>query len=251
MDLERIMIDAWWGLLVQGRAKDVRVLVEAALPRTAKNDLSSFVFVDGTKGWCGVFCTIRQDPREQLADALRDPRRREVILLNFGGDSDWVDDPYIGRWNGTEWKREYNRVPWKFAEWLGIDVTVPKRHRRPYRTAALAEGVSLQRAEGLAQEPTQMLVVDRGILILGDPCLASALSDVATWMCEVTHFLDDNTFDCTIYRAGHIQEFRPSDPTDRGTGAERIFSVDGETDPRVIVRKLGIPEDYIFPASYD
>lgn len=161
---------------------------------------------------------------------------------------EWGEAPWVHRWD-----EEQRR--WIFAERdisaLGVKLKIewpwPKHGPgRALRFAALIEGATLADVIHHAQLASNVIATSRGAVVLDEKRVPMAYDEVpGVTVYEVRRFLDTNEFIVTIVRDGEVRVF----------GAERLGAtvtsdVEGETEPRAILRKLGIPEDYIFqPAT--
>jgi len=91
------------------------------------------------------------------------------------------------------------------------------------------------------------LVVDgpRGPLLLYNAPELEELADtpgVTTY--EMMRYLDTGELRCVICHEGTVAVFPSNLP---GVHGELLATIEGETEPRAIARRLGIPEDHLFP----
>jgi len=231
----------WWGMLIEGDLRDVRPLVEIAMrvagPSYTANDVA---FVAGN-GWTGAFFFVRDVPSYALADGVRLLGDRRVVILDLG------DVPWVRRWDGMQWQHA-ERETRQAADAVGI--RIPGfglgRTTRPYRYAAVVEGLSTDELRAMVKQPQQVIEGHRGPILL---CRDAALEDLEEspryTLYVVTHYIDNDDFGCDVIHGGDVKVF----PGTRAMGLPSIDSVLGETDPRAIVRALGIPEDHVFPPS--
>jgi hypothetical protein len=117
---------------------------------------------------------------------------------------------------------------------------------RPYRYAALIIGAP---ADEVASKASADVVrrTDRGVVILGDETVATNYHDEPNLtIFEVWHYLDHDEFELARHNGTKTEmytlPFRASPFKLR-----RIEDVEGEKQPRAILRKLGIPEDFLYP----
>ena len=239
-----------WAFLVEGRVTDVKPLFLLALRASSKRNYrdDGFLFIDGESAWCGVFCEVAEDPPEDIANLLREHTGRNLVLLNFGVDPDWTDEPYVSRWNGAAWTREYGN-PSEEATTLGVTTPAPSWSIRSARAAALVEGVPLDVVKRHAGSSTPLSENARGVVIRGDLYVADRVASLALRVYQVIHFLDNDEFHCSVSRRGepeHVFSVGAAHPD----GLPLLPDVDGATDPRAIVRQLDIPVDLIFPDGW-
>jgi hypothetical protein len=231
----------WWGLLVHADSEVAGPAIDVALKRHSYDRTS----VEMTKsvGWTGVFFFKKEDIETEIADELR-VRFGEVIGLDFG------DPSLVYRWHGTWNVEDVDERPRVVAASVGIVVPSPEsRPERPTRMAALLEGIAFEDLSGEVSEPKNVARSHRGAILLGELWVGYRLCEERNLrMVEVLHYLDDDTFKCTIYKGDDAWVF-PPDAVSPSWGLPTVDSIEGETEPRAIVRKLGIPEDFIFPAS--
>lgn len=231
----------WWGVLVKGDAADVTALLGPALRMIDHPPAAGDLEIGRGDGWTVIVSYRREEPSYELADALRSLAGDEVIVL------EWGEAPWIHRWD-QEQKR------WRFAERdisaLGIKLMIEwpwpnAGPGRPRRFAALIEGATLADVVQHARLESNVIATPRGAVVLAEKRVAMAYDGIPTvTVYEVTRYLDTNEFIVTIARAGKVRVFG----TDRIEAAVTA-EVDGATEPRAILRKLGIPEDYIFPPN--
>lgn len=232
----------WWAVLVKGDVANVSPLLGPALRMLDHPPDTGDLDIGPGDGWTVIVSYRREEPNYELADALRALAETEVIVL------EWGYAPWVHRWNEAE-KR------WFFAEQgvsaLGAQLKIEwpwppmpdKTRGRPRRFAALVEGPPLADVAQRAREASNVFETPRGAVVLGEKTARMDYDEVpGVTVYDVMHLLDIHKLVVTIVREGNVRVFG-RDPN-YGTP---IAEVDGETEPRAILRKLGIPEDYMFP----
>lgn len=230
-----------WGLLIRTDSGNVRDLLAAAWPPSIASPRAEdeFIIVEGDSGWTGLFCTYKNRPRWWLAD-----RAIEAGYDVIGLDYVYEEACFAERWDGVEWKFESDD-PDAVATSHGVTVPKPQPSSpRPLRKATLVEGMDLRILREWLDD-CEVVSVPRGHVILAPPYVSEWKADARRSYAAV-HYLDDDSFYCIVtFDDGSIGQFPTPPPS--GLGWKHLGDVDGETDPRAICRKLGIPEDYMFP----
>ncbi|HEY5950798.1 MAG TPA: hypothetical protein VIV40_35140 [Kofleriaceae bacterium] len=189
-------------------------------------DEDEYTIVPGD-GWIGFYCFVPKSFIDfELVDRVR-ARGREVIAIDHG------DSPGIYRF-GDDGKIFERTRPDEVEAAHGVKApTLPLSPGREERTAALVIGRTADEVRAVAEPGVDVQAGSRGVVALGP--LAVLLDfhdqpDVTVY--TVSHYLDNDMFSVTL---------------ERGTDTSYPTEVEGETDPRKIVAKLGIPVEYMFP----
>lgn len=224
----------WWGLLVRGGGEALHAELAAELDSEVEDD---HAIVDGD-GWTGLYGLRRESVRWDVADALR-ARGREVIVLEL------ADEDVVHRWDGARWSSSEAEEPASLARSLGIEPPGSKLEARASRHAALVVGRTVAELRRELPDDVEVIAAPRGAVVLDSEGLDWPQAPAVT-VFEVTHYLDDHEFSCSVHHLEDVAVFRcPSGgPT---LGLPVLDEVEGETDPKNIVRKLGIPESFMFP----
>jgi hypothetical protein len=116
---------------------------------------------------------------------------------------------------------------------------------REFREAALVIGRSATQIRADLPTASEVFATPRGTVVLDAEGLDYA-SDPEVTIYEVIRYLDTGELRCAILRGEDAAVFRhpPGGPS---FGLDVLDSIDGETEPRNIVRALGIPERFMFP----
>ncbi len=233
--------DRWphWGMLIHAPVERARSLVETAVDDSYKKyKPTDYTLVPGN-GWSGFFSFVPEPANERLADAVR-AEGTDVMILSYGHVT------CVYRWNGSHW--DYSEDdPDATAQTLGViapgSSSVPSR---PRREATLVIGASVAEVQHGAATSAKLLTTDRGVVVLGYAGLGSRYPKDAI-VYTVVHYLDDDTFSGSVTRSPHdVGVFYV--PTQRSVAGLPILpDIDGETEPRRIVRKLGIPVAFMYP----
>ena len=230
---------AWWGLLIQGAVEKIRPLVEAVMPAVLPDYKPDDVAFERGSGWTGVEAFVRDEPSFELADVLRGDGKREVVILDFG------EVPWVHRWNGSGWVRA-ERETRQAAEAVGVRFPVDEPATRPLRHAELVEGMTADELKKMANDPRHVIDTPRGPVLLDEQHLYLDLAEIPHLrIYSVTRYLDNDDFRCSVTQNGDVAVFPAVVPA--SLGLRQLDAVDGETEPREIVRKLGIPEQHMFP----
>jgi hypothetical protein len=117
--------------------------------------------------------------------------------------------------------------------------------QRPYREAALVVGATIEEVREDLPEASDVFAGERGTIVLDSSGIGfDARPDVTIY--EVIHYLDTGEVQVFVRHGEDGAQFKvpgggPS------FGIPQLHDVEGETDPRKIIRKLGIPEQFMFP----
>ena len=117
---------------------------------------------------------------------------------------------------------------------------------RPKRYAALVIGVDPDKLAAKTK-PANVLRLPHGTVILNDATvLQPYYEQPGITMFAVNHYLDDDTFMVLRYEGMEAGMYRVP-PGPNPFELDLLPNIEGETEPRAIARKLGIPEDFLFP----
>ena len=232
----------WWAVFVPRSVDDL----VAHLPRLFAQvsdppDREDIEPAHGA-GWSGLISYRREEPNWALADAARSEYGPEVKVAEWGhAPGVWIWDSSVERWTRSD------ETTSALAKRLGVvwPWPDPPTRRRAERYAALLIGASLADVRREASDERNVIETPRGPAVLGDESAAWAFAEtpgVTTY--AVTHFLDSGEFWVSVYTGGDAWMFGGSIE-----GVKRLSDIEGEVEPRSIVRKLGLPEHYIFPDS--
>lgn len=217
----------WWAMLVHAPLARVRdELAKIRWTRTWDDDAETAFVSRGA--WTGVYRYAREAVDFALGDKLR-AAGLEVILLDRG------DRTVAHRWVDGSWTDEDDRGHALEAQ-LGFGDVHAAPPDATTREAALFEGATLAGVQPHVADGARLVATPRGVVALGDDGIAGD----ATY--RVMHVVDEGRF--YVYVGEAVFQRPAGQPTG---GAEELASVEGETEPRAIVQKLGIPVDYIFP----
>lgn len=233
----------WWGIAAVGPIEKIRSEVLRVVSRLRLSYApGQFGFVPG-ESWTGVFFFKREPPVFEIPNALRELSFGDVIVMTLD------DYPTVSRWDGGGWVTVDDPYANRFAEEHGIKIpgAMDPTAGRASRSAALVVGVPPERIRGLVNASAQVIESARGAVILEDIDFDEEKISGATIVYRTHRFLDDGAFTCDVGYGEEIAQYRTAGETIKRI--ERLSNVEGETDPRTIVRKLGIPEDWMFPPS--
>lgn len=233
----------WWGIVAPGpidrvRSQVLRVVTRLRLPYGP----DQITFVSGDS-WTGVFFFRREPPAFEIPDALRESSTDDVIVLTLD------KHPAVSRWSHGTWSTVDDPHASRHASEHGIRVpgSLDPSKMRPLRRAALILGVRSEQLRELVRESSHLLDTGRGAVVLDEIYFDDGKIEGATVVYRVHRFLDDGSFSCDVASGEQVAEYWTDGKTI--TGIESLADVEGETDPRTIVGKLGIPEDWMFPSS--
>jgi hypothetical protein len=232
----------WWGLLIEAPLEEARAVVEPVLGGDYRSDDYTLVAGDG---WTGVWVFVEEEAPRTLASKIR-AATREVVILEWG---ECEDAMCVTRWRDGKWRLtaehpdDVERA--HGIEWIGAE----DLDTRPFRWAALVIGPSLDELAANARDQRHVLATPRGVVVLDEVGLVLPYTEGArVTLYQVTHYLDDDSFDVSLTTPDDQVSVFYWPQRDNVFGLPSLAEVDGETEPRAIVRKLGIPEDYMFPS---
>lgn len=214
----------WWGMLVRAPLAEGTREIEAALDDQYDED--DYAIVPGD-GWIGFYSFQPKSSIDfDLVDRVREAGR-EVIALDHG------DSPGIYRFGEDGITQERTR-PDELAASHGVtapSLSIPRP--RAERTAALVIGRTADQVRAVAEDGVEVKDGARGVLVLGeDAALLDFRDEPDVTVYVLTHYLDEDELDIEL---------------SQGTKTSYPTEIDGETEPRKIVSRLGIPVDYMFP----
>jgi hypothetical protein len=227
----------WWGLLVELPLDRATAEIEACLPSRFKED--DYALAAG-RGWTAFHCYLKTAVDFAFGAKLR-ARGHQVILLDYG------DEQWVHRWDGRSWAHDEER-PRDLETSLGI--AAPWRGDddvRPFREAVLIAGRTRDQVLRDFPDLDRVETAARGAVAFGEAASLVSYDDPAVTTFDATHFLDNGEFVVTITCGDRVTCF--AKPAQTGSMFPAIADVEGETDPRKILRKLGIPEDFMFPSK--
>jgi hypothetical protein len=225
--------DPWWGLLVRGA-------IEEGKREVARRGIThdDHVLVPGD-GWYGFYSFRYEDIDWDLADALR-KAGREVIAFHYDRDG----QGFAHRWRDGEWNVQAEGLL-ALAHEKGVVSPKAVVEKRAKREAALVTGRSLDEVREDA-DGGEVIATSRGVIVFGRSAGALDYTDHPGVTCiQVSRYLDNGDFRCYVQRGDDVEMYAV--PRGPESGLPRLDNIEGETDPRSIVRKLGIPEQFMFP----
>lgn len=231
----------WWAIFVPADRVVLDEALSKLIDRTASPPDPEDIEVASADGWSGVVSYRREEPNWEMADVARDLFGDQVLVM------EWGHAPGISRWNGSssQWTRTEEDIA-AATKRLSIRWPWPKTPPgRPYRYAALLAGANADDVRHEARDPRNVLETPRGPVLFAEEGTALAFGEspgVTTF--GVTRFLDDGEFSVSVFRDGEAAVYGGS-----YEHTKRILDIEGETEPKAILRRLCIPEDYIFPDS--
>lgn len=235
-----------WGILVEVPLGRVREFL------TPLGD----VFTIRTNGsWTAAFCMEPGNDRyDEVVAPLRFRGHAPIYLFDFS-----TDEFTTSRWDGETWTllEESARYvsPGSFLHDVGIKVPywdeLPPMESKPtpveVREAIVAEGVSVEQVRVLVGDRWRVEPGPRGAIVYDpDNEARFALWDHAPGrILEIKFYPEHNRFKFRIIRGDEcLGTFRPGE-TCTSDGTPFLSDVEGETDPEVIVEKLGIPRSFV------
>jgi hypothetical protein len=211
-------------MLVHAPFADGKRAIESALDD--RYDEHDYTILPGD-GWTGFYCFQPKSSIDfDLVDRVRESGR-EVIALDHG------DAPGIYRFGEDGMVHERTR-PDEAAAAHGVKApALSRRPARPERTAALVIGRTVDQVREVARPDVEVRAGERGVIALGSRAVLLDFHDQPdVTLYTLTHYLDDDELDIMLQR---------------GTETSSPTEVEGETEPRKIVAKLGIPVEFMFP----
>jgi hypothetical protein len=237
-----------WGVLVKAPVEQVREILASFGKDLAfrTND-----------GWTAAFFMEIEDTADaEAAERLRSRGFVPVYRFDFNRYEFWTRC-----WDGEHWSEDedpdivLNRVGLQAPYWDG-----PARESRPLevREALVIEGASVEQARAVAGDRWRIEPGPMGAIVYGsdgryDIRIGSMFNETrfALWdhapgrVLEVLFYPKLDSFWFRVMKGEEcLGTFRPGE-TRTWDGTPFLASVDGETEPEVIVEKLGIPRSFL------
>jgi hypothetical protein len=203
---------------------------------------NTHLFVEGSGEWTGMFHYVKLLDME-LADVLRE-YGLEVEVLWY---TDWT---LVWRWTGDDW--DYTEdFDWTHARTRGVirpqrPISPPPRRSC---SAVLLEGADLTVVRGLVRTPDHASQTTRGVVVVGDTRVLHPKPRIYRRGFWVHRFVDNGEFSCSVWEDENVKVY--SWPVNGGGGLEALPDIEGETELKKILARLGIPEDALFPPDTD
>jgi hypothetical protein len=238
-----------WGVLVKAPVAQVREI------------LASFgedLVFRANDGWTAAFYMEMEDTADdEAAERLR--ARGFVPVYRF----DFSKYEFLTwRWDGERWSEDKDpgivlaKVGLQAPYWDG---PAPTYKPNVTRKAVVIEGASVDQARALAGDQWRIEPGPKGAIVYGpdngtnDLRITMMFTETrfALWdhapgrVLEVLFYPDSGSFwFCVMKGEECLGTFRPGE-TRTWDGTPFLASVEGETDPEVIVEKLGIPRSFV------
>lgn len=197
---------------------------------------SSDVSFECSNEWTGVYGYRREPVPYELAEEIVRELKLDVVILDLGEISS-IRRYVNGSWDFTAMAR-----PSDFARERGLPTPWADDQQpriRPSRVAVVIPGAKADEITGLGVAKETVLAMPNAVIVLGD--VSRVVRERPKTV--VSRFLDDGQFSVSVLDGKTLRQF----PTSRVAGVPPLESIAGETEPRAIVRALGIPEDWMFP----
>jgi hypothetical protein len=237
----------WWALLIRAPLSTARAMVAAALTRLEHEHridpeyyaLDTHLFVEGSGEWTGMFHFVKLLDTT-LADTLRESGLEVEVVW-------YTDRPLVWRWVDNDW--DYTE-DYGFTHARMRGVVRPQRAIRPSNPshdAALLEGADLTTIRTLVKDSDVAYQAERGVVVFADARRVE--HNLYTRAYTVRWYPKTEKFVCSVQENENVSVY--TWPVIGDTGLDALSDIEGETEPKRILARLGIPEDALFPPDTD